>query len=231
MSSSAREQWIDPHDMAPKLPSVVSQGANGNLATSSPTEIIKCNCNSNADGTLYVHYRRTLSILLNILQADLADNQYKGVISVNMPLEDYNFLRNFVQSSVEDATQLRKVNSILDSVLSRTAFQKTAESFTEWLQWFYFTFYNYTTGIGIVALFMSWASFKLLRANWTTWRVVKTLVLFAWVVDFAFTWIHLLQVYFFCLRDSGSSSLMLQYTEKFYSKINQNRDQNIKKNF
>lgn len=209
MSSSAREQWIDPHDMAPKLPNIVSQSANGNLATSPPTEIIKCNCNSNADGTLYVHYRRTLSILLNVLQADLADNQYKGVFSVNMPLEDYDFLKNFVQSSVEDTAQLRKVNSILDSVLSRTVFQRTSESLTAWLQWFYFTFYNHTTGIGIVALFMSWASFKLLRANWATWRVVKTLVLFAWLVDFAFTWIHLLQVFLFYSRNSDGPIIVL----------------------
>lgn len=195
MMSSAREQWIDPHDMAPKLPNIASQNANRNLVHSTPSETTKCSCINNADGTLYVHYRRTLSILLNILQADQADSQYKGVLSINMPVEDYDFLKNVVQSSAEDVTQLRRVNSILDNVLSRTVFQKTSDSFTAWLQWFYFTFYSYTTAIAIAGVFISWASLKLLRANWTTWRVVKTLVLFAWVMDFAFTWIHLLQVF------------------------------------
>lgn len=197
MSSSAREQWIDPHDMAPKLPTSNRQKpTNQNLLTNKiQTEIDQCNCINTADDTVFIHYKRTLNILLNVLQSDLEDNQYKGVVTINLPNEDYNFLKRFVESPAKDVTQLKKVNSILDNMFSRTVFQKTSDNFASWIHWFYFTFYNHTTGIAIVAAFVSWIAFKLLRSNWTAWRVVKTLVLFAWVTDFAFTWIHLIQVF------------------------------------
>lgn len=180
--------------MTPKIPTASRQSLNTNFAPTLPNKITKCDC-KNADDTLYVHYRRTLSILLKVLQVDHVDSQYKALITVNMPMEDYNFLQNFVENSVEDITQLRKVNSILDSVFTKTLLQKSSDSFLAWLQWLYFTFYNHTTGIAIAAVFISWFSYKLLRLKWTAWRVVKTLVLFAWIIDFAFTWIHLIQVY------------------------------------
>lgn len=190
MSSSAREQWIDPHDMTVKQ-NINPQIANKDLIFDSS----QVNCIDNVDDTLHVHYKRTLSILLNTLQIDEANSQYRGVVTINMSAEDYIFLKNFVQNSIEDVTQFRKINTILDNVLSKSLFQRTSDSFTSWIEWFYFTFYHHTTGIAIVGLFISWASYRLIKLNWTTWRVVKTLVLFAWVIDFAFTWIHLIQVF------------------------------------
>lgn len=208
MASSAREQWIDPHDMAtkPSLNKITSQVNNFD----SCSEIKKCNCASGAADTFYVHYKRTLSILLNVLQIDQSNSQYKGVLIVNMPTEDYDFLKSFIQTSAEDVTQLRKVNNILDSVFSKTLFQRTSDNFTAWMEWFYFTFYNHNTGIAILSIFVSWTSYKLLRSNWTTWRIVKTLVLFAWLIDFAFTWIHLLQV---CNSKTIGALLIIRYFE------------------
>lgn len=209
MLSFAREQWIDPHDMAVKKGFEIASGGQNKIINTDKKFLLQettenwinnennaCNCQQSADASL-IHYRRTLSIFLNALKMDQQNaDQYKGVININIPINDYNFLQNFIQSPVEDVAQLRKVNSILEGVFSRTVFQRTSDNLMAWFDWFYFTFYNHTTGITILGFVIAWLSCKLIKANWTPWRVVKTLVFFAWIVDFAFTWIHLIQVYF-----------------------------------
>lgn len=198
VTSSAREQWIDPHDMAVKKGHDIALASNSKISLEERQESTNteenCSCLHCTD-TLHVHYKRTLSILLNVLQMDQhKGNQYKGVININIPAEDYNFFNNFIQNPIEDVSQLKRVNAVLENAFSKTMFQRSTDNLTAWYEWFYFTFYNHTTGITILGLIVAWISCKLLKANWTTWRVVKTLILFAWVVDFAFTWIHLIQV-------------------------------------
>lgn len=198
MTSSAREQWIDPHDMAVKRGYDIAPESNTriNFEETQENTNIEENCSClHCVGTLHVYYKRTLSLLLNALQMDQhKGDRYKGVININIPAEDYIFFNNFIQNPIEDVAQLKRINAILENAFSKTVFQKTSDNLTAWFQWFHFTFYNHTTGITILGLIVAWISWRLLKANWTTWRVVKTLVLFAWVVDFAFTWIHLIQV-------------------------------------
>lgn len=199
ISSSAREQWIDPHDMTIKPESglkIKGKPASRDVNIDDVNnQASNCNCSSCIEPALRIHYQRTLSILLNAIEKNPdVNNQYVGVIHVNIATDDYNFLKAFVESFGEDVGELRRLNSILEKIFSETWLEKTSHNIAAWTWWFYFTFYNHTTGIVFIGLAIAWISYKLLKANLTLWNVVKTLFLFAWVVDFAFTWIHLIQV-------------------------------------
>lgn len=186
----AREQWIDPHDMT--VDATDFSVTNNAIAITNKEG--GCDCSKCAENTLHVHYKRTIGLLLNAVKSGEVESLYKGVIEISIQQDDYNFLKNIVQSSTDDVAHFKRVNSILENVLSKSVYEKTSDNIMGWLEWLYFTFYNYTTGIAIVGLFVTWVSYKLLQAKLTIWKIVTTLLLFAWVVDLAFTWIHLIQV-------------------------------------
>lgn len=189
-SVRCREVWIDPHDMnidlSSKLHSALIDGYCENK---------NCQCPDVDNRYVYSHYRRTISRILKAVTYNRNDeNHYRGTIELNIKQEDYDFLNAFAKGSDESPEAFRAVDKILDGIFKVPSHKFFAEALLTWTDHLYFTFYNRTTGILIASLFVVFVSYKLLRASFTLWTVIKYIIFVAWVLDSAFTWNRLLQV-------------------------------------
>lgn len=219
-----REVWLDPHDMNVGLKSQTQEtnvgldvrdgstglssklddhddtGLSSKLQSTEPNGYCEkevCKCPNAADSSYIVsHYRRTINRILSSVVYDRASgNHYKGFIDLNIRQDDFDFLNAFVKGLDESPEAFRVVDKILDRILSIPSHKFFTEALITWTDHLYFTFYNRTTGILVACLFVVFVSYKLLRASFTLWTVIKYIVFVAWVVDGAFTWNRLLQVF------------------------------------
>ncbi|KAF5287549.1 hypothetical protein FQR65_LT12220 [Abscondita terminalis] len=179
-------QWIDPHEMN-------VNDIHISRFDQKPDEMGTSDTCSHVTFALE-HYKRLITFILNNAAFDDKSSSYKGQLKLNIQSADYRFLSHFIREhSKEDAAVLRKIDQIMNRILTRSKLEEFTEVLMSWSDYIYFTFYNRTSGIILSCMFLLLISYKLLKTNFTIWSVVKYLIFIGWVFDFAFTWIRLLQ--------------------------------------
>ncbi|XP_018333775.1 uncharacterized protein LOC108742911 isoform X2 [Agrilus planipennis] len=183
-SSQNTQNWIDPHEIVTTDTSVFNPEKQRCVYSSSCAE----------EKLILTHYKRLINLFLNSVTANRDDySNYSGQLTIEMSTNDYNYLKSFAKSSDIDAASLRKVDSILTNSFAKSPQEYFFDSIVGWTDQLYFKFYNRTTGILLVLLFMCIISYKLLRAKLNIWTVIGYLIFIGWIVDFAFTWMKLYQ--------------------------------------
>lgn len=183
------KQWLDPHDM--------NVGINSVSTSESYCEKEIADCPTTAKNDyVFSYYKRTINFILSSVVYD-SDNMdyYKGTIELNIRKEDYDHLKSFVKSSNDSPESFRAVDQILNEIFTKPTHKFFTEALITWTDHLYFTLYNRTTGILLACLFVALMCYKLLRASFTLWNVIKYLVFIGWLLDIAITWIRLLQVF------------------------------------
>lgn len=186
-----RSKWVDPHDMnleTEHLPLVHDRNTD-----------YECECPAQktcGPNHSFFHYKRLIGLLLSTVYLDRSDgmSNYAGILKLNLKAEDYDLLKSVVRSTEEDEQVFRKVDEVLSRVLIKPKHEVLVELFSDWTDKIYFTVFNRTTGMLVVCVVVLYCSYRLLKAEWGLLMVVKFLVFISWVVDFGFTWMHLLQV-------------------------------------
>lgn len=172
-----KTEWVDPFDMN----------------TVDPTESASCKRSmTTTTNVSFLYYKRIIRLLLET--AVLREDEYKGQVNIRIPIDKYGILKDFMDQKLEDAVTLQAVDKILSYALTKTHYEKYAEEVVSWIDRLYFAFYTRQAGVIASCLVCVFVCYKLLRANLTIGYVVKYLLFLGWVVDFAFTWINLLQV-------------------------------------
>lgn len=176
----SKTEWVDPYDMntfEQKTSLTPSQNSDKQCMTSD---------------LLFTYYKRIVRHLLQTLAKDEAG--FKGELAVKLSAEDHAILKQFLGSTLEDRLLIQNVDKILEKGLGKSTLEKYSEEVISYIDRFYFMCCNRYGLILTACLFVLFVAYKLLQADLTIGYVVKYLLFLAWVVDFAFTWINLLQV-------------------------------------
>uniref|UniRef100_A0A1Y1JVY2 Chloride channel CLIC-like protein 1 n=1 Tax=Photinus pyralis TaxID=7054 RepID=A0A1Y1JVY2_PHOPY len=191
--TNQQSDWIDPHDMN-----------NGKDFFRDNTEFVRptqAQCEtklpSDCPPTLSLsHYKRLISLILNLVKLDEASS-YSGRLTLRLSTADYKFLLGFIRESgdVENVVLLRKIEQVMSRVMTKSRWEHAADLLVTWTDSLYFNFFNRTTAITATCMLVLVISYKLLKASFTIWLVMKCLILLGWIVDFGFRWMSLIQVF------------------------------------
>ncbi|KAB0794640.1 hypothetical protein PPYR_11479 [Photinus pyralis] len=189
--TNQQSDWIDPHDMN-----------NGKDLFRDNTEFLRptqAQCEtklpSDCPPTLSLsHYKRLISLILNLVKLDEASS-YSGRLTLRLSTADYKFLLGFIRESgdVENVVLLRKIEQVMSRVMTKSRWEHAADLLVTWTDSLYFNFFNRTTAITATCMLVLVISYKLLKASFTIWLVMKCLILLGWIVDFGFRWMSLIQ--------------------------------------
>ncbi|KAK5644408.1 hypothetical protein RI129_005708 [Pyrocoelia pectoralis] len=184
--SNSETEWIDPHDM--NINNLKSHSPQAKCEAKPPQE-----CPTTQTYSL-AHYKRLINFILNLVKLD-DSSVYNGRLNLKMSSPDYKFLLKFVTDTedIENAALLRKIEQVMNRILTKSKLEYVTEIVITWTDYVYFHFFNRTTAIIASCMFLLVISYKLLKASFTIWSVMKYLIFLAWVTDFAFTWISLLK--------------------------------------
>lgn len=184
--SNSETEWIDPHDMS--INNLKSHSPQANCEPEPPQE-----CPLTQTFSL-AHYKRLINFILNLVKLD-DSSAYNGRLNLKISPADYKFLLKFVTDTenTENAALLRKIEQVMNRILTKSKLEYVTEIVITWTDYVYFNFFNRTTAIIVSCIFLLVISYKLLKASFTIWSVVKYLLFLGWVTDFAFTWISLLK--------------------------------------
>lgn len=183
-----RANWIDPHTM--------NVEAQYSIPTSNIVNISQQNEREDTLNVLLSHYKRILKLLLNTLDINESLQIYNGHADITLTNDDYVIIKHFVQGTeaIKDTAILRRLDQILSNSLVKPLDNQFTNVLSQWNDYIYIAFYNRSSAVMIVCLFLFFISYKLLKANLTLWYVMKYLIFIGWIMDFVFTWINLLQV-------------------------------------
>ena len=176
--------WIDPFDM-------------NDHDVVRPHGECTCPRNENTVHETHVlsHYGRVANLLLSFVAPDAGDEgTYSGRIDLHVSADDYRTLKDFTKGTKREAGDLQAATHILENMFERPAMEEYAEAFMSWTDHLVFLFFNRNTCILLVVSVILVVSYKLLVAKFSVVSVTVYLVFLGWVVDFAYTWIRMLQV-------------------------------------
>lgn len=149
----------------------------------------------NENSMAVIFYKRSVNMVLNLLKMDGDQSTYNGQIYLTISAEDFNFLKAFAAKDEDDNIDLfHKADSILSRVYAKSTMTTILERFQFWFDNIYMNFCNRRSMIFVAFLIIVFLSYKLLRAKLTLLSTIKHLLFMAWIVDFIFIWLHLLQV-------------------------------------
>lgn len=176
----SKTEWVDPYDMntfEQKTSLTTSQNSDKQCMTSNLS---------------FTYYKRVVRHLLHSLIED--EDGFEGELAIKLSLEDHAILKQFLGSKLEDRILIEKVDKILEKGLSKSVLENYSKVVISYIDHLYFACWNRYGLILTTCLFILFVTYKLLQADLSIGYVVKYLLFLAWVVDFAFTWINLLQV-------------------------------------
>lgn len=139
-------------------------------------------------------YKRSLNMVLNLMQINEEQSMYNGQIDLTISVDDFNFIKAFVKNKEESADLFHKIDDILSRLYKKAMTTSMLESVQFWFDNFYYNFLNPRTMIFVTFLIILYISYKLISARLTLFSIFKHLLFLAWIVDYAFVWLHLLQV-------------------------------------
>lgn len=201
--ASSRTEWKDPHDMSAVLTTL---NKNSDFYGEKTLEIYQDNTVDNehqkhchkwqttAEKYMLVHYKRLINQILQVVKFDKVDrNIYKGLVNLNIHVDDYEYLKQFAESSEVSESNFRRIDDILSRQFETTSANKLFDAYLSWTDHLYLKIFNSQTMVLLACVFALVVSYKLLKAHFTVWTVVKYLLLLFWITDIYFTWMSLLQ--------------------------------------
>lgn len=179
-------EWVDPVDM------------NDNT-TPDPTESEACkHCIATSTTNLsFLYYKRIIRQLVEatvLHESVLQESEYKGQVKIRIPIDTYGILKDFMGKKLEDARTLRTIDKILSEVVTKNDDEKYAEAVLAWIGRLDFAVYTRHAGVIAGCLVCAFVAYKLLQAKVAGEYITMYMLFLAWIVDFAFTWINLIQV-------------------------------------
>lgn len=173
------QTFIDPHEM----PSVVLS-KNG--------EFSAC---SNIFTDRY--YKRLVNMMINSLSEDPdAPDTYRGDVIFNVDKGDFEYLKKFAECGENDLKDYQNVDKIISNMLTMRPYQYDSSIMMSSVDLALAILEDKRTYLILLVLFVIMLIYKLLKARFTVRYMFSYLLLVIWIVDFAFTWKHLLQVGF-----------------------------------
>lgn len=201
--ASCRTEWKDPHDMSEVLTALDknSDFYGEKMLKIYPDNTLDANSENHchklqttAEKYILIHYKRLVYQILQMVKFDKEDqNTYKGLVNLNIHVDDYDYLKDFTESSEISENTFRKINDILSRQFETRSANKLFDTYLTWTDHLYLKIFNSQTMVLTACLFALVISYKLLKAHFTVWTVVKYLLLLFWIVDTYFTWMSLLQ--------------------------------------
>lgn len=160
-----------------------------------PTFDVKLSeCSQTENNLATTFYKRSLNMILNLMQIDHDKSTYNGQIYLELSVDDFNLLKSFAKSDDHNVDMFHRVDTILSQVYSKSLMTSMLDKFNYWFDTFYMNICNRRTFIIMASLLVIYISYKLLKANLTLTSTIKHLLFLAWLVDYVFTWLHLLEV-------------------------------------
>lgn len=112
--TNAREEWIDPHDLNIKIKS--------RLKTDDEDRKF-CDCNNKfSKDQSTSHLKKLITMITSMTHFDRNSDIYKGVIDIQLNIDDYDFLRNLVTTDLHDVHVLSKLSTVLDKSLVKSIY-------------------------------------------------------------------------------------------------------------
>ncbi|KRT79640.1 hypothetical protein AMK59_7618 [Oryctes borbonicus] len=147
-----------------------------------------------SDSDVFAYYRRTVNLILSSVIVESSDpNTYKGRLFVDIPIQDYEFLKKFATIKLEEPLSLQKVDQILTKVFTKSTVDELSDVLIYWSDYIYLAFFNRATGIYLMILAVLIIIYKLLKASYTPPQVIAYLLFLGYMMDFAFTWKRMLR--------------------------------------
>lgn len=193
--ASCRMEWKDPHDMSAVLKTLdKNPDFYANEMHHDARSENHCHNPPTAMKHLLIHYKRLVNQILQLVKFDKVDqNTYKATVNLNIHTDDYDYLKEFTESSEISESTLRKIDNILSRQFETTSANKLFDTYLTWTDHLYLKIFNSQTMVLLACVFALVVSYKLLKARFTVWTVVKYLLLLFWITDTYFTWMSLLQ--------------------------------------
>lgn len=139
-------------------------------------------------------YKRSLNMVLNLMKINEDNSIYNGQVYLTVSVDDFKFLKRFAVSKEDDIDLFHKADDILSKIYKKKIMTSMFDSLQFWFDNLYFQFFNRRTLIFVTLLIVLYIFYKLVNAKLTLFSIFKHLLFLAWIVDFLFVWLHLLQV-------------------------------------
>ncbi|XP_064211242.1 uncharacterized protein LOC103314256 isoform X2 [Tribolium castaneum] len=185
--SMTNAEWVDPHSM--------DTNAKHKVPVRSPSLDLDSRKRYSSGSTQCdsdIHLKRIVRLILTNAYLDDSMGYHEGHVNIKLTSSELQFLLNFSQSSDTKGDTISEISSIFENALQKTSQDRYEAVVLSVQERLYYLVFNPTSGALAAACLVLFIMYKLLRAQFTWWSIVKYFFLLMYIMDFTITYLSIL---------------------------------------